>query len=132
MSGVEFRAFRARDLDSIEVQDRHEAVLKAVRLRPFSLLDAELSPWSFTMWAEGKPKACVGAGDEGQLWAFLAKDLRKYMLPLTRYGMSMIDAYKDITGNPVWAGIDPDHEEGVRWITLAKFRKIDTSLWCYP
>ena len=131
MSEVSFRPFTARDLDSIEMQDRHELVAKAVRIRPFTLLDAEDSLWSFTLWVDGKAKACVGANDMGQLWAFLARDLRKWMLPLTRYGKSMIDAHRAIVG-PVWADIDPDHAEGVKWVRLAGFRQIEPSLWVYP
>ena len=131
MSEVSFRPFRMRDLDSIEVQPRHEETLKTVRLRPFTLLGAEDSLWSFTMWVDRKPLACVGATEDGELWAFLAADLRRHMIPLTRYGKSMIDAHKAIVG-PVWADIDRDHPEAVRWIRLAGFREIKPFLWVYP
>lgn len=131
MNAVEFRPFKARDLDSFQVQPKHELVLKAMRLRPFSLLDAEESLWSFTMWVDGKPLACAGANELGQLWVFLGPNMRKHMVALTRYGKSMIDAHHNIVG-PVWADIDQTHPEALRWVQLAGFRQIEPFLWVYP
>jgi hypothetical protein len=131
MSEVSFQPFKAADLYGFEVQARHKAVLDWVQARPFIALDAEDSLWSFTMRVDGKAKACVGATDEGAIWAFLGPDLRKYMLPLTRYGRSMIDAHVSLVG-PVWANIDPVHRNAVKWARLAGFRQIDPSLWAYP
>lgn len=128
---VEFRPFKMRDLDTFEVQPLHKIVLHHVRTRPFVLMDAEDSVWSFTMWAEGKPKACAGVMDDGGLWVFLASDLRRYMVQLTRYGMSMIDAHHGVKG-PVHAQICPSHAEAVRWVRLAGFRQITSSVWVYP
>lgn len=131
MSAVDFRPFRARDLDSFEVQPAHELTLKWARLRPFSLSDAEDSPWSFTMWAGGKPRACAGVGPEGGIWAWLGPDMRRYMLPLWRYGLAMIDAHVGIAG-PVWAQVDPKYPEAVHLVRMAKFRQLDLSTWAYP
>lgn len=131
MSEVKFLPFRSRDLDSLDVQDRHEGILKAVRIRPFTLLDAEDTIWSFTMWGKGQPRACCGVGPEGGLWAFLAKDMKYWMLPLYRYGRVMIDAHVAIVG-PVWASVDPQYGAAVHLAKLAGFRPLEPSLWTYP
>lgn len=130
MNGVKFLPFKANDLRSLEVQARHEPVRNFVSKRPLLLADIEDSLWSFTMHADGKPRACVGATEEGAIWAFLAKDLRRWMLPLTRYGRSMIDAHVAVVG-PLWAELDPEYPEAVKWARLAGFRQIDRSLWTY-
>lgn len=131
MSAVSFKPFQARDLDSLEVQAVHALTLKAVRLRPFSVLDAELSLWSFTMWVDGKPRACCGIGANGGIWAFLAPDMKRTMLPLWRYGRAMIDAHVAIVG-PVWASVDPEYPEAVHLVRMAKFWSTGTRVWMYP
>lgn len=131
MSAVEFRPFKARDLDSLDVQPAHEATAKWVKLRPFTLLDAEDSLWSFTLWGDGKPRACAGIGPEGAIWAFLARDMKRWMLPLWRYGRAMIDAHTAIVG-PVWAQVDPKYSEAVHLVQMANFRSLEPSLWVYP
>ena len=128
---AEFRPFKAKDLDSFEVQGAHKMILQAVKLRPLAMINAEDSLWSFTMWADGKPRACAGADGEGGLWVFLAPDLKKHMVSLTRYGMAMIDAHRRLSG-PVHAEIDPSHKEAVRWVRLAGFRQINHLVWVYP
>lgn len=125
---VSFRPFEAEDLWRIDVQERHRWVLEAVQRRPL-ITGAMENTWSWTALEGSTVLSCVGAVDS-EIWAFLARDLRRHMVPITRYGRMMMDAHVAVVG-PLWAHIDPAYHNAVRWAELGRMRRVDGWLWVY-
>lgn len=124
---VEFRPFTPGDLYRIDVQERHKWVLDAMQRRPLSVAALE-NEWAWTATAGGSVLCCAGAIDS-EMWCFLARDLRRHMVPITRYGRAMMAAHLATVGGRLWAHIDPAHPEAVRWAQMGGLRPVDGWLW---
>lgn len=123
-----FRPFRFDDLRALAVQHRHRGTL-AKTLEASVKFEIPISPLSFTACGDGRVLACVGATPDGGVWAFLAEDLRRHMVPITRHCRELADMHYRMTGKPLYASIDGGHPEAVRWARLGGFQQQDGDTW---
>lgn len=114
------------DLYAIDIQERHRDTLEMLMGSIFNMQGLMASEWAWTGVVNGEVKACVGARN-GEVWAFIAKDLKRCMIPFVRYGITILDK----TG-PVKAWIDKDYPEAVRLATLTGFRPSTHGFWTRP
>lgn len=122
--------FGLSDLCQLEVQGVHKPVLPAVWSMGLHL-DVLLGPWSWTAWdAYGRPVACIGILPNGYVWAFLAPDLKRNMVAITRGCRDIMDAHVAAKG-PVYASIDDGYPEAVRWAKLLGFKRAWRNKWRY-
>ncbi len=116
------------DLLLLDPQEVHRPAV-ALALRYASTVQrAWAGRWAWTMWAaSGVPLACCGI-HEGRAWAILGRDLRRYMVPLTRAVRIALEAHAAAEG-PVTADVDEGHPEAVRWTTFLGFRREAPGVW---
>lgn len=114
------------DLYAIDLQARHQDTLEMVMGSVFNMQGLMASDWAWTGLVDGRVKACVGARG-GEIWAFLAKDMKQCAVPFVRHSIQVLDK----TG-PVTAWIDKDHPEAVRLATLTGFRPSTNGFWTRP
>lgn len=113
------------------MQDAHKELLDRIKTSGLLLSCILLHDWAFTARLNGKVVMCGGStGDE--IWAWLGKDMRKAMVPVTRYGMERIRRQVEQTGRPALAWIDNNIPNAVRWVRLTGFRPINDGYWTYP
>lgn len=122
---VSFRDFLLSDLMALDIQDVHRDAKERALGSVYVLCGMAACKEAFTMLVDGKVQAICGHSN-GELWAFLGKDLKKSMLALTRYGMARIKAF-----GPVRAYIDESSKNAIRWAKLAGFRPIEFGYWAY-
>ena len=121
---VEYQPFCLGDLAQMDIQERHSF------LRPWIFRDYLVckeimeGPWSWTAWNQyGVPVAACGIVEpDGFAWAFLATNMRKHMVSVTRKVHEVLNAYTMYIG-PVWADIDETHAEAVKWAKYLGFQK---------
>lgn len=129
---LEFRPFLSPDLSELLVQGRHQAIRdEIVESGVAGLLEG---PFSWTALDNGRPIACCGIFCQkyrprrpGLAWAFLAPDLRRHMLSVTRHVRIALAACP----RPVLAEIDAGFPEGVRWASLLGFVPFGRYTWIY-
>lgn len=113
------------DLLALDIQDVHKDAKERALGSVYVMLGMSQCKEAFTMLVDGKVEAVCGHSN-GELWAFLGKDLKKAMVALTRYGLKKIKAF-----GPVRAWIDKDNKTAVRWAALAGFRPSSHGYWVY-
>jgi predicted lipase len=111
------------DLMALDIQDVHKDAKDRALGSVYVLASMAACKEAFTMLEDGKVLACCGHSD-GELWAFLGKDLKRSMLALTRYGLERIKEF-----GPVRAWIDVTNRNAIRWAKLAGFRPIEFGYW---
>lgn len=121
---IRVEPFRMADLDLLPVQERHNGTLATVLALPrdvtISLLETR---WSWTAWSpSGIALACCGVLPNGEAWAFLACDLRRYMVPVSRAVRKVMQDHARAVG-PVTATTLPDFPQAERWVRLLGFRQ---------
>lgn len=123
--------FQYDDLKHLAVQDRHAETLAKVLEQDKALVGAlTQNQWSSTAWQSplGMPLACYGILPGGEGWAFLAKDLRRDMIAITRHARGDLDRYAREIG-PTWIRVDPKFPEGQRWAKLLGYRPSVDDKW---
>jgi hypothetical protein len=126
---VSFRPFKVADLDLIDIQDRHKPIIAWAKRFPLELASAE-NAWSFTATdAAGRVVCCAGV-TQGRVWVCLAKDMKPFMIPVTKFCLAYIRLYVQANG-PARADVDPTYPEAVRWAKLCGFRQVDEEVWVF-
>ena len=110
---VKFRALKPSDFYEIEAQPRHARLLTWLRANPLSMYRLTDDPFSFTMEVNGRAVAACGTTHEREIWGILGGDMRRTMVPFTRYSRAMMAQYT--VGGPCWASIDRTVPTSVRW-----------------
>ena len=124
---VKIRLFRLSDLLHLKVQKRHLAI-SPFFWRHFLLLGDMLGPWSLTAEVDGHPVASYGALEGGWTWALLEEGLGRHMIPITRSIKRLLSSHVQVVG-PVYAHIDEDHPEAVRWARILGFEPFEGKTW---
>lgn len=117
---VEFAPFSFADLTDFVVQPRHEKTLEAIKAAGTAAQKVMEGPFSWTGWsAYGQPLGCIGILPNGNTWALLAPVLKQEMLAFSRKATQVMNSFP----GEVFAEIDEDHPEAVRWARLLGFEK---------
>lgn len=121
-SSVRMEPFALLDLHAMDVQDQHAYLVPFVIAAHLSTSRLMVSPWSWTMWsAAGIPLGACGIIEENSYaWAFLSRHIGSHMISASRRAREMLDTYLQACGS-VYAIIDRDHSEAVRWALLLRF-----------
>lgn len=130
MTGV-WKPFELSDLTQVPVQDRHAHLVPLITLRPLAMTPMLTGLYSWTYWSgTGRPVFCGGVIGKGNwCWAFLARDMRKHMVAVTRGTRATLALHP----GPVRASIDPKHPEAVRWANILGFERTqDPLVWVLP
>jgi hypothetical protein len=138
MKRVTFEPFAVFDLYTMVVQDRHADLVYDIKERETDYRARLEGPYSWTAWSVyGMPIASCGILEDGGTWAFLAKNLRREMVAISRYVRWVLD--KACAANLVpYAEIDESYAEAVRWVELLGFHRTneyppecELTLWEY-
>lgn len=124
--------FQVEDLDDLVVQPAHSWLIPIIRDNRAPLAPLMENDWAFTLWnAYGRPVAAVGiVPDVGyEAWALLGEDLRRCMVPVTRFVQRKLREHAATIG-PVRARIDENHANAVRWAEALGFHR-EQETWLY-
>lgn len=128
MSG-RFEPFAISDLEVIDVQPSHRAVAAKVLERPLIFQKLMVGPYSWTYWtAFGQAVACAGILPGGKAWAFLGSDMRRHMAVFVGGTRQALMAHP----GPVYADIDSNSPQAVRWARILGFRPDGGQVWKFP
>ena len=106
----------------LEVQPEHAAVMPMFwGLGLTALHHGLVGPWSWTAMQDRTPVAACGIMAHCYAWAFLAADMRRHLLPVTRAVQHVLDTHSHVVG-PVLAHIDEENENAVRWAKFLGFK----------
>lgn len=120
---VQFEPFDLYHLCVMQVQDRHAWLVNQVYDRWTEIEPRLVGPYSWTAWsAYGLPVACCGIMECGGTWAFLAKNLKRDMVAVSKYVRGVLDQFLAEKTTP-YAEIDESHAEAVRWVRLLGFQQ---------
>jgi hypothetical protein len=110
---IQVRRFDPADLALLEVQPNQAQSL--CRLQDKTAIVQGLGlPFAATIWTPyGVPVACAGILPNHVAWAYLAADMRKWMIPTVRAGERVFAEYIRVVG-PAWATIDETQPNRVR------------------
>lgn len=123
---IELKPFSLYDLGVMQIQDRHAGLVHTIQQRWTELEPRLVGPYSWTAWGTPKiPVAACGILECGGTWAFLAKNLRKDMIAVTREVRKVLDRFLAEKGVP-YAEIDEAHAAAVRWVELLGFKRSAT------
>ena len=113
---TKFAPFKMDDLECLHVQPRHQDTLSSIlELRNDVLEHYMVNIWATTVWTDADTAlACYGILPGGAGWAFLDKDLRRFLVPITRHARFVLQRYTMEVG-PTYIDVDPEFEEGTRW-----------------
>jgi hypothetical protein len=98
---IKFRPLKPSDFYEIEAQPRHQRLLTWLRANPLSIRHMTEDPFSYTMEVDGRAVATGGTTLDNEIWALMGGDMRRTLLPFTRYSRAMIEQH-----GPCWAAID--------------------------
>lgn len=129
---VKIEPFRTDDLLYLETQERHAHLIPIFykRLGLFGMQQL-VSEFSWTAWSGyGQAVACCGILPDGGTWAFLSRDCRRVMIPVTRAVRQVLQVFAGVHGAP-YADIDSTYLEAVRWAKLLGFRPDTDERWIY-
>lgn len=126
---AEIALFRVDDLNYLEAQPRQvEHIAQLATMNPVAMQCCMEGPWSFTGWAaDGRALWCIGVYD-GEIWGFLAKDLKRHMICLSRWGRAMLARHLCQVG-PL--RVDCTFPEAVRLAKVLGCRHIGGQHWVY-
>ena len=124
---VNMRPFRLSDLLHLRVQSRHLAI-SPILWRQGLGLRRIIGPWSWTAELAGSPVAACGILDNAYAWALLGEGLGRTMIPVIRTTRNALVSHVIVRG-PVYAHIDGDHPEAVRWARLLGFAPCEGITW---
>lgn len=127
---AQIEPFEVRDLLNLDPEDRYVELMPRTWALGTNLGEIQ-NQWAWTMWSPyGQPVGCLGIMANGYAWALLSRDMKKYMVRLTRATRDILDAHVQAKG-PVYATIDDTYAEAIRWAKLLGFRRIWASKWRY-
>lgn len=128
MKTAKIERFRREDMELLEIQPRHAAVKEEFLERPEEFAHQIEKSYAWTIWsAHGIPLVIGGVTPQGWGWAFLAADLRRHMVAVSRLVRRVLTHAEA----PVFAEIDETWREGVRWATLLGFRRVRPGVWMF-
>ena len=116
---VKFRPLKPSDFYEIEAQPRHAWLLTWLKANPLSLRNLADDPFSYTMEVDGRAAAAGGTTVNQEIWALMGGDMRRTLLPFTRYSRAMIEQH-----GPCWAAIDRTVPSAVRWAKALRLRRV--------
>lgn len=125
MANVSSRPFLLSDLYAIDVQPRHAEILENTKNNTIALHVMGRDKEAFTFLRDGKVKACCG-WINGEIWAFLAKDMKREMVAFTRECQRRMERIK-----PCRAWVDDSDKNAVRWIKALGFSPVANGYWEY-
>lgn len=130
---VRIEPFAYEDLAQLEVQERHAELVPVLRRHGDTVRELTEGPYSYTAWSVyGRPLCACGIlrtpADTGYAWAFLGPDMRRAMVPVTRYVAAVLDRFIREVG-PVLAEIDESNPQAVRWVEMLGFTRAREGLW---
>ena len=127
---LQFLPFEVSDLDAMDVQARHRPILEMAQWAAGQIKKTVEGPYSWTAWTPyGQAVAACGILEDGHAWAFLGTGSPKHYVAITRKVRQVLECHVAIIG-PVYAAIDPNHPEAVRWARLLGFRPEGTK-WVF-
>jgi hypothetical protein len=116
---IKFRPLKPSDFYEIEAQPRHQRLLTWLRANPLSIRHMTEDPFSYTMEVDGRAVATGGTTLDNEIWALMGGDMRRTLLPFTRYSRAMIEQH-----GPCWAAIDRTVPSAVRWAKALRLRLV--------
>lgn len=119
---IKFRPLKPSDFYEIEAQPRHAYLLTWLRANPLSMRNLTEDPFSFAMEVNGRAAAACGTTVDREIWGILGGDMRRTMVPFTRYSRAMVEQY--VVGGACWASIDRTVPSAVRWAKALGLRLV--------
>lgn len=125
---VEVLNFTLDDLHYLDVQERHRHYVEKALELPDAARQCLEKSWSFTGWSEdGRALWCVGVYDK-EVWGFLAKDLKRNMISMVRWGRKQLVAHL-VADGPLL--VDCRFPEAVRLAKALGCRHIGGIHWIF-
>lgn len=113
---IEIIPFQPAHVLSIDVQSAQEHERAQFKADNLQLLAERMS---FTVLVDGQIKACFGWVElfptRALLWAVLAKDSGRWMVPFTRIAKRLVDT---LPHRRIEAEVEAGFEEGGRWMEI--------------
>ena len=129
---MQFVPFQVGHLLDMTVQPEHAAIMPLFwGLGLTALYNSMVGPWSWTALRDEVPIASCGVVESGYAWAFLAEDVQRSLIPVTRAVRRVLDTHRQAVG-PVLAHIDEADKNAVRWAKFLGFRPDPPAgNWCF-